>query len=125
MTKVYASQTDPTANALGAHLTAAENNLLAAYSLVPGAKGGLVDRIAKDLNLERPLRRDDKGNLLDEKGDITKDPAQAALPYNEKAVQLVAEQRYQRASQMISLFSNLLDKMDSMKQRLIQKFGQG
>jgi hypothetical protein len=49
------------------------------------------------------------------------------LPASEKqnirAIQLIAEQRFQGASQSLNLFSNILDKIDQLKQRLINKFG--
>ncbi len=42
--------------------------------------------------------------------------------YKLRAVQLVAEQRYQRASHVMTMFTGLLDKVDQMKQRIISKF---
>ena len=42
--------------------------------------------------------------------------------YKLRAVQLVAEQRYQSASHVMTMFTGLLDKVDQMKQRIISKF---
>ena len=39
-----------------------------------------------------------------------------------RGLQLVAEQRYQHGSQVLNMFSGLLDKIDQLKQRLISKF---
>lgn len=96
---VYATNADQAAVILGKNLAESETNLMSAYSL----KENDTDKIkalAKQLNL----------TFKDEKD---------ATP---RALQLIAEQRYQRSTQMFSLFSNLLDKIDQMKMRVISKF---
>jgi hypothetical protein len=84
---------------------------------------GDVAAIAKKLNAwgERQAV-DAQGNpVVDAQGK----PVMERVAPDLKGLQLIAEQRFQHASQVFSMFSALLDKIDQMKQRLIQKFGQG
>ncbi len=98
--QVYASDVDKAAATLGYNYTKTQNDLLAAYSLKEGASEADIKKIADSLNIKF------------EKG------SQA----NTRAIQIIAEQRFQHSSQILSLFSGLLDKVDQMKRRLISKF---
>lgn len=88
-----------TATTLGKHFNDAEELLLKAYSLQEGT--------SKDddnfKNIAKGLGVSDKSATV-------------------RSLQLIAEQRFQRASQMLTLFSGLLDKVDQIKQRIIAKF---
>jgi hypothetical protein len=96
---VYASNADQAAVILGKNLAESETNLMTAYSLKEN-DSDKIKELAKKLNL------------------TFKDGTDATP----RALQLIAEQRYQRSTQMFSLFSNLLDKIDQMKMRVISKF---
>jgi len=96
---IYATNADQAAVILGKNLAESEAHLMSAYSLKENETDKIKD-LVKKLNL----------TFTD-----TKD----ATP---RALQLIAEQRYQRNTQMFSLFSNLLDKIDQMKMRVISKF---
>jgi hypothetical protein len=37
---------------------------------------------------------------------------------------LITQQRFEHATQIFNTFSNIMDKLDQLKQRLIQKMGQ-
>lgn len=101
MPTAVASNVDPTAAQVGANFTKAENNLLAAYALKEGATAAQLKALAKDLGVTS-----------------TKD-------INLRSLQLIAEQRFQHSSQVLNLFSGLLDKVDQLKQRIISKFSNG
>lgn len=96
MATQLASNVDPTAIALGSDFTKAQNNLMAAYTLKEGASPSQLKSLAKSLGV--PL-----SNL------------------SVRSLQLIAEQRFQNSSQVLTLFSNILDKIDQLKQRLISK----
>jgi hypothetical protein len=88
---------DATALKVGANVTSAQNNLFTAYSLKEGATDTELKKLAKAL------------------GVTTANP-------NLRSLQLVAEQRFQQASQAYNMFSGILDKIDQIKQRIINKF---
>jgi hypothetical protein len=92
-----ATSVDATALKVGANITAAQNNLFTAYSLKEGASDAELKKLAKALGVS------------------------TATP-NLRSLQLVAEQRFQHASQAYTLFSGILDKIDQIKQRIISKF---
>ena len=84
---------------IGGNYTSAEDLVLQAYSLKEGAPEGEIQKLAKDLGVKF-----DKGMTA-------------------RGLQTVAEQRYQRAGQIMMLFSSLLDKMNQLKDRLISNIG--
>ena len=88
---------DSSAVQVGANMTKAQDNLLRAYNLKEGASKSEISSLATALGL--------KGKEV-----------------SVRSLQLVAEQRFQHASQVFSLFSGLLDKIDQMKQRIINRF---
>ncbi len=92
-----ASNVDSTARTVGTNFTNAQNNLLKAYSLKEGASSSELKALAKDLGV-------------------------SSTNATVRSLQLIAEQRFQHSSQVINLFSSLLDKVDQLKQRLIAKF---
>ena len=96
-TQVYASNVNSAAAAVGNNFTAAQNDLMAAYAL---KEGDDAKAAADKLNIQFPQ----------------------GTPASIRAIQLIAEQRFQHASQILSLFSGILDKVDQMKQRIIAKF---
>jgi hypothetical protein len=98
MATLLATSVDKTAVQVGSNLTQAQNNLLAAYALKEGATAAQLNSLAKDLGVSS-----------------TKD-------LNIRSLQLIAEQRFQHSSQVLNMFSGLLDKIDQLKQRLISKF---
>ena len=98
--QVYASDVDKAAAVLGYNFTKAQNDLLAAYSLKEGATTEDINKMAKALNIK----------------------FENGTTANARAIQIIAEQRFQHSSQILSLFSSLLDKVDQMKQRIIAKF---
>jgi len=108
MTIIYASEAEKAAYALGAKFTESQNNLMAAYALPEGSTQQDINDFASRMKLTP-----------------AKDKYNNDIPFTIRSIQLVAEQRFQHSSQLMSLFSNVIDKIDQMKQRLIQKFGQG
>jgi hypothetical protein len=101
MPNPVASNVDSAALQVGSNLTKAENTLLAAYALKEGATASQLKALAKELGVSS-----------------TKD-------INLRSLQLIAEQRFQHSSQVLNLFSGLLDKIDQLKQRIISKFSNG
>lgn len=97
MPSLLSSNTDPAAKTIGSNFTNAQNNLLTAYSLKEGASKDDLAKLAKSL------------------GVTSKDATVRSL-------QLIAEQRFQHSSHVLTMFSGLLDKVDQLKQRLIAKF---
>lgn len=88
-----------TALTVGQNLETMENTLMKAYSIDDGK------------STEAVKARDDLATLLGvDKGSSI------------RSLQLIAEQRYQHGSQVLNMFSGLLDKIDQLKQRLISKF---
>lgn len=88
---------DSTAVQVGASMTKAQDNLLRAYNLKEGASKSELASLATALGL--------KGKDV-----------------SVRSLQLIAEQRFQQSSQVFSLFSGLLDKIDRMKQGIINRF---
>lgn len=97
MASLLAANVDQAAATVGSNFTKAENNLLSAYSLKEGATASQLKALAKDLGVT------------------------SSTNLNLRSLQLVAEQRFQHSSQVLNLFSGLLDKIDQLKQRLIAK----
>jgi|688.fasta_scaffold1423968_1 hypothetical protein len=104
------NQVDASAILVGQHVGIAQSNLMQAFATKEGDKDGTT-ALANTLNAWVEVK-DAQGNVTRQAPDL-------------KGLQLIAEQRFQHASQVFNMFSNLLDKIDQMKQRLIQKFGQG
>lgn len=98
MATLTASNVDKAALQVGDNFTKAENNLLAAYALKEDATATQLKALAKDLGVTN------------------------SASINLRSLQLVAEQRFQHSSQVLNLFSGLLDKVDQLKQRIISKF---
>ncbi len=101
---VKATDAHETAITLGKDYQSAENNLLIAYTLkegttMSGADKQRFDKLAQALGVKS--------------SDATV-----------RSLQLIAEQRYQRSSQVLAMFTTLLDKVDQLKQRLIGKLSQ-
>jgi hypothetical protein len=114
---------DAAADTVARNVSASEANLMEAFSLREG--GTDAASVAAQIALGEKLgivryEKDANGNI---KLDDQKNPIK--LPPDLKGLQLIAERRYQHSNQIYTMFSSLLDKMDQMKQRLIQKFGQG
>lgn len=121
---------DEAAITVGDNVSQAEADLMAAYATREAAG----DKALIDLGLKLGVVK--YQYVLDDKGNVVKDtngqPVRAKdatgndikLPPDLKGLQLIAEQRYQHSNRIYTMFSELLNKMDQMKQRLIQKFGQ-
>jgi hypothetical protein len=97
MATTKATTVDAAALQVGANVTKAQENLFKAYSLKEGASDSQLKALAKALGV-------------------------STANANLRSLQLVAEQRFQHSSQVYSLFSGLLDKIDQMKQRIINRF---
>jgi hypothetical protein len=102
MSNSIGNTVDIAAVTVGTNVSASEADLMLAYSTREGDEAG-KKKLAEALKISMS-----DGTTPDLKG-----------------LQLIAEQRYQHSSRIYNMFSSLLDKMDQMKQRLIQKFGQG
>jgi hypothetical protein len=102
MANYIGNSVDAAAATVGRNVSTAEADLVQAYSIREGDDDG-TRKLASALKIKIS-----DGSTPDLKG-----------------LQLIAEQRYQHSSRIYNMFSSLLDKMDQMKQRLIQKFGQG
>jgi hypothetical protein len=102
--------------------------------------GWNVDKAQQDLMFAYGVREGDREKIkqlmgpeylnvqvkaTDEKGAPITDPDKLVDQVSLKGLQLIAEQRFQHSGRIFTLFSDLLSKIDQMKQRLIQKFGQG
>jgi len=93
-TTIKSSTAENTAMSVGANMKSAEQNLLDAYRL---KEGDSLTELAKKMGLDN--------------GSVTI-----------RSLQLIAEQRFQTASQTLNIFSGIMDKIDQLKQRLINKF---
>lgn len=100
MSLVVRNTRDEAAIKVGRNVDEAEGDLMFAYTVREGDEAGLRDLMTK-LNVQGPIK------------DVSL-----------KGLQLMAEQRYQHSGRIYTMFSELLNKIDQMKQRLIQKFGQ-
>lgn len=89
---------DTAAKQVGDNFSRTEDNLFAAYALRETASQTDLKSLATKLGVATT------GTL------------------NIRSLQLVAEQRFQHSSQVLNLFSGLLDKVDQLKQRIISKF---
>ena len=92
---------DVAAGQIGANLSSSQSNLMKAYSLTEGADEKTLSDLATSLGYKTT----------------------AGEKLNVKTLQLVAEQRFQQSSSVATLFSNLLEKMDQLKQRIISNMG--
>ena len=93
-----ATDVDTAAKQVGDNFSRCEDNLFSAYALRETASQTELKSLATKLGVATT------GNL------------------NIRSLQLVAEQRFQHSSHVLTLFSGLLDKVDQLKQRLISKF---
>jgi hypothetical protein len=93
-TTIKNSAAENTTMAIGANMKTAEENLLEAYSLTEGSS---LTELTKKMGL-------------------------SGKPVTIRSLQLIAEQRFQTASQTLNIFSGIMDKIDQLKQRLINKF---
>ena len=134
------NQVDQAAIYVGTNVQTAQSNLMQAFAAKEGETVAL-NKLAHDLGAwvskdvqkidpatKKPLWiKEGKIEAMDAPPDNTWQPVTEKVVSSPdlKGLQLIAEQRFQHASQVFSMFSALLDKLDQMKQRLIQKFGQG
>ena len=88
---------DQAAIQIGSNVSDAQTNLMAAYSLKEGADQTELKKLAKSLGLTY----------------------KASDTLNVKTIQLVAEQRFQQATSVASLFSNLLERLNQLRQQII------
>jgi hypothetical protein len=128
------NQVDAAAIYIGENLGIAQANLMNAFATregQPGAIQGLANLLNVAVDRQKVNNEGIPLWLVGGKEVPSKTQPAGGTPIMEnvtpdlKGLQLIAEQRFQHASQVFSMFSNLLDKIDQMKQRLIQKFGQG
>jgi hypothetical protein len=98
----YLSDQEKMALSIGSNVQSAEKNLMAAYALKEGTSDDAKNAIT---------------TLAQQLGLTGKDVTDATP----RSLQLIAEQRFQQSTQVFSLFSNLMDKIDQMKQRVISK----
>jgi hypothetical protein len=90
------------------NLTNAETNLMTAYGITENDTDQIM-ALAANLGVDKKLQvGSDK-------------PAVPTL----RSLQLIAEQRFQQATHVMNMFTSILDKIDQLKGRIIQKFGQG
>jgi hypothetical protein len=110
------------AHVVGSNVTFCQNNLMEAFSLredQPKAIAELANRL--QITVQRGVV-DDKGNPVIDPT-TNKQKMEAATP-DLKGLQLITQQRFEHSSQIFSAFSNIMEKLDQLKQRLIQKLGQ-
>ena len=105
-----ANSVDQAASNVVGMVTYSETNLMDAYGLREGADPQMIIQLGDRLGVTK-MGTDANGKAIKVAPDL-------------RSLQLIAEQRYQHSSQVFNMFSSLLDKIDQMKQRLIQKFGQ-
>lgn len=103
MAAVGPTQAEKAAQQVAANFSSSEDDLFKAYSL---SENDTTTNNTELATLAKKLGVSDADSKT----------------YKLRAVQIVAEQRYQRASQMMTMFTGLLDKVDQMKQRIISKF---
>ena len=105
-----------TAVTVGMNLENRENQLMEAYGMDDSKSADAIKaRIALGAKLGiSPLNID----TFDNNG--TKTGTKQDVPL--RSLQLIAEQKFQHGSQVLNMFSGLLDKIDQLKQRLISKF---
>lgn len=103
---------DAAGTTVGMNVSLSEADLMEAYSMREGASD--PEAVAKQIALGKRLGITAKDSVTGKE-----------IAPDLKGLQLIAERRYQHSNQIYTMFSSLLDKMDQMKQRLIQKFGQG
>lgn len=103
MATVGPTQAEKAAQQVAANFSSSEDDLFKAYSL---SENDTTTNNTELATLAKKLGVNDADSKT----------------YKLRAVQIVAEQRYQRASHMMTMFTGLLDKVDQMKQRIISKF---
>ena len=86
--------------AVGTQAESAQTNVLKAFALKDKDKSA-IEALAKDLGL---------------KGDEIKQA-------NPQSLQLIAQQKFQQQSAIVQLFTSMLQKMDEIRQRIIQNIG--
>ena len=96
--RIIATNARDTSVTIGKNFNQAQDNLLTAYSLSESTPG-----------------KDAKIKELASKLGVSQTDATV------RSLQLIAEQRFQSASHTINLFSTLLDKVDQLKQRIINR----
>ena len=107
------------AHSIGSNVTISQNNLMEAFTLRDD-QSAAVEELAKRLKItvQRPMF-DDKGNAVIDPG-TNKQRMEAATP-DLKGLQLITQQRFEHSTQIFSAFSSIMEKLDQLKQRLIQK----
>ncbi len=107
---------------VGANVTFAQSNLMEAFSLKEG-QAEAIEALAKRLQItvERPVFDQNGKPVIDPK--TNKQKMEAATP-DLKGLQLITQQRFEHSTQIFTAFSNIMEKLDQLKQRLIQKLGQ-
>lgn len=113
---------DQFAHTVGANVTYAQNNLMEAFALREGQEAdaaALADRLGIKVVRE----------VVDKDGKTVVDPKTGKAKTEEvapdlKGLQLITQQRFEHATQIFSTFSNIMEKLDQLKQRLIQKLAQ-
>lgn len=103
---------------VGWNVDKAQQDLMFAYGVREGDKEGLIKLMGPEYLNVTVDAKDTNGNPIT-------DPNKLVDQVSLKGLQLIAEQRFQHSGRIFTLFSDLLSKIDQMKQRLIQKFGQG
>jgi hypothetical protein len=92
-------------HAVGANVSLAQTNLMKAFSLTEG-NAEQIRLLAEELKIS------------------TQTPDGKPTTPDLKGLQLITQQRFEHATQIFNTFSNIMDKLDQLKQRLIQKMGQ-
>ena len=90
------------ADKVGQLYTEAQNNLMSAFAMSEETDQTKLAQLAAALRVTRAPGSEEK--------------------WTARGLQVIAEQRMQHASQLFSLFTGILDKMNELKQRLISKF---
>jgi hypothetical protein len=116
------STVDQFAHTVGSNVTFAQNNLMEAFSLKED-QTAQIEALAKKLQITvlRPVFDKDGKPVMDPQ--TNKQKMEAATP-DLKGLQLITQQRFEHSTQIFSAFSNTMEKLDQLKQRLIQKLGQ-
>ena len=117
-----ANTVDRFAHTVGANVTYAQNNLMEAFALREGQEADAA-ALARRLGITvvRDVVDKDGNKVIDPKTGKTK--TEAVAP-DLKGLQLITQRRFENATQIFSTFSNIMEKLDQLKQRLIQKLGQ-
>lgn len=116
------STVDQFTHTVGANVTFAQGNLMEAFSLKEDQTEA-IQALAKRLQItvQRPVFDKDGKPEIDPK--TKKQKMETATP-DLKGLQLITQQRFEHSTQIFTAFSNIMEKLDQLKQRLIQKLGQ-